>query len=58
MRKIIQICSLPSHPTLNNSVFAVCDDGTFWIFDVFNNCWDRLPDIPQGNTEIKESIWG
>ncbi|SMB81492.1 hypothetical protein SAMN05660772_01871 [Pasteurella testudinis DSM 23072] len=47
MRKIIQICTIESTHTINNSVIAACDDGTLWIYDLFNGAWERLDDIPQ-----------
>lgn len=29
------------------TIFALCDDGTLWNFDISKNSWDKIPEIPQ-----------
>lgn len=40
MRKIVQGF------TNENSVYLICDDGSFWGFDEVDKTYVRLPDIP------------
>lgn len=53
MRKIIQICSNANDELeTGESLFALCNDGSVW----WNSSepgweWQRLPDIPQDESE-------
>ena len=47
MRKIIQIAAMPKAEDQNYSaVFALCDDGSVWQYDMCG--WFVLPAISQG----------
>ena len=58
-RKIIQISgdSIPSSDRNDTcfSVYALCDDGSLWEFSGRPPAWHRLPDVPQGETEVPKN---
>ncbi|WP_410685703.1 hypothetical protein [Avibacterium paragallinarum] len=58
MRKIIQICSNSTGPYgSNESLFALCDDGSVWGLSEALDCrWIRVPDVPQDEPKQTEQI--
>jgi len=51
MRKVIQIAAAIQSGASYPDLFAVCDDGTTWQMLNHDSTWQRLPDIPQPDTE-------
>jgi hypothetical protein len=51
-RKIVQIAirSLIDRGDLE-AIFAVADDGTLWRMPMDSRQWERLPDLPQQDSE-------
>lgn len=49
MRKVIQIAASAASCDygLNESLFALCNDGTVWSLKYASKGWTRCPDIPQ-----------
>lgn len=57
MRKIIQICSNYNSDAFDNeSLYALCDDGTVWAQISGKLGWLLLPAIPQDNKSIEEYL--
>lgn len=59
MRKIIQISCSETQSDYedenafchNSSLYALCDDGTLWVFDNQGG-WELMPNVPQDDAPI------
>ena len=58
MRKIVQIAAVPETQAGYAAVYALSDDGCVWLWldkPNENDCWGRLPDIPQDQPQAKDA---
>ncbi|WP_281773442.1 hypothetical protein [Haemophilus parahaemolyticus] len=58
MRKIIQVSNSISLDEGRNMFYgetiALCNDGTLWIINSFEDGWIKFPDIPQDKENADE----
>lgn len=58
-RKVIQLVDL-SHIKVDSpglykcAIAALCDDGTMWMFEVYENRWHKIKDVPQGDVDDED----
>jgi hypothetical protein len=58
-RKVIQLVDL-SHIKVDSpglykcALAALCDDGTMWMFEVYENRWHKIKDVPQGDVDDED----
>lgn len=48
-RKIVQLATIPDGPDNHAALYALCDDGTAWVWQHtrHNNGWEQMTPIPQ-----------
>jgi hypothetical protein len=58
-RKVVQLVDL-SHLKVDSpglykcAMAALCDDGTMWMFEVYENRWHKIKDVPQGDVDDED----
>lgn len=53
-RKVIQIAPASSDE-YGADFYALCDDGSIWVWNFTNNVWSRWKNIPQDESAAKEA---